>query len=152
MTLIQLSGLIAQPGEERVEILHSQSLYETRKKWMSKEKVKDFRLPCVRYVHKETKEIDCWYSNEDKGHFGQPKVMFGTMARAGAITVDHDGEYGLTQFVAGIVDQPENLKFMREAMNSEKFQNVMKSVQFTIQEYNLSVIRTFRRNFWEAFV
>ena len=147
-----LSGLIAQAGEERVEILYSQSLYETRKAWMSKEKVEDFQFPCVRYVHKGTKEIDCWYSNEDKGHFGEPKVMFGTMAGAGAVTVDYDGEYGLTQFVAGIVDEPKNLKWIKNAMNSEKFQNAMKSVQFTRQEFNLNVIRTFRKNFWEAFV
>lgn len=148
-----LNGLIAQPGEEKVEILYDRTKYGTDKAGMSETKTSKYFLPCVRYMYKgQDGKIDCWYSSEDKGHFGEPKVMFGTMARAGAITVDHDGEYGLTQFVAGIVDRPENLKLIREAMNSEKFQNVMRSVQFTIQEYNLNVIRSFRKNFWEVFV
>lgn len=148
-----LSGLIAQPGEERVEILYDRTKYGTDKAGMSESKNSRYFLPCVRYMYKgQGGKIDCWYSKEDKGHFGEPKVMFGTMARAGAITVDSEGEYGLTQFVAGIVDDPVNLEMIKKAMNSEKFQSVMKSVQFTIQEYNLNVIRTFRKNFWEAFV
>ena len=148
-----LRDLIARPEEEKVNIIYDRTMYGTDKQGMSETKSSNYYLPCVRYMYKgDNGKIDCWYADQDKGHFGIPKVMFGTMASTGKITIDENGEFGMTQFVAGIVDQTKNLEAIRAAMSSKRFQNVMKSVQFTRQEYNLNVLQSFRKSFWKEFV
>ena len=151
-----VQSLIAKKDEKRVDVLYDPSFYRIGKKinqdYMVEKKSNKYSFPCVRYIFMHTGEIDCWYSDRDLGHFGVPKVMFGTMARAGEVTVDKHGDYGMTQFVAGIRDDVKNLDKICEAMNSDKFRKVMKSVRFTQQEFNRTVITRFRKDFWKEFV
>lgn len=149
-------SLVAKEDEESVDIIYDPSFYrigkDIKQEYMSEDRTDMHRLPCARYIFKHVGNVDCWYSDRDLGHFGVPKVMFGTMARAGEVTVDKTGEYGMTQFVAGIRDDVENLDKICAAMKSERFEEVMKSVRFTQQEFNRTVITLFRKDFWKEFV
>ena len=147
----EIFSLVAKEGEEKVEILHSFSAYETRKPYISKTQDEEFKYPCVRYIFKGG-DMDFLYSNIKKGHFEVPKVIFGTGAGVGEITVDINGDFGLCQFNCGIVDNVENLNRIKISLNSKKFKDIMKFCQFNRQEYSYKVIKTFRKDFWKEFI
>ena len=140
-----------ESGEEAVDAVHDVSMYDNRRDTARETRSEEYNLPCVRYIHRSG-EASLWFAKDDRGHFGKPKVMFGIMANVGAITIDERGEYGLSRYMAGIHDDPGNLGRIQSAMRSGRFREVMKSVKFTTQEYNLAVIRRFRRDFWKEFV
>ena len=146
-----LRRIIAGPGDEAVRVVHDVSLYDERKGTASESRTGDFRLPCVRYVHRDG-TMSLWWAREDRGHFGIPKVMFGIMANSGDVRVDAEGGYGLVRYMAAIHDEPENLERIAAAMRSARFGKVMEAVRFTTQEFNLSVIARLRRDFWREFV
>lgn len=147
-----LNKIIASSNEETVEMCFSHSNYDPRKKWMSDTKTDDFSLPCIKYISKNDNTLDLRYSSIDKGMFGKPKVLFGIGSQVGGIFIDIEGKYGLCQFVAGIVDTSDNLPKIQKALLSQKFIDVMKSCQFTTQQYNYKIISTFRKDFWKEFI
>ena len=145
-----IDSLIAKDGEEKVEVINERSMYPLNKVKTTKDN--QYNLPCVKYIHKGTEVIDFVYTDKDKGMFGKPKVMFGIMAQVGGIILDEEGKYGMCQYTAGIVDTKENLPLIQKALKSDKFRAVMRAVQFTTQEYNVKVIKHFRKDFWKEFV
>ena len=62
------------------------------------------------------------------------------------------GEYGLTNFVMGIVDKPEYVELIAKAMHTAKFRNMMRTVQSGTCEWNRHIIPMFRKDFWKEFV
>lgn len=147
-----LGNIIAEENVDKVELCFSHTNYDPRKPWMSNELSETNHLPCVKYISKVDNTIDFRYSSLDKGMFGKPKVMFGIGSQVGGIIPDYNGEYGLCQFVAGIVDSQENLENIAKALKSEKFKKIMRSCQFTTQMYNYKIISNFKKNFWEEFI
>jgi hypothetical protein len=148
----EIMSLFAKEGEEKVEILHSYSAYESRKEYVSKEKINDFRYPII-YTTEKDGTINTWYSQiKTKGHFGIPKV-FWSNGSASSVHVDISGEYGLTQFAYAIVDVPENLENIKKALQNPKFLEIMKYCDLgTRHRYNRKVISMFRKDFWKQFV
>jgi hypothetical protein len=143
---------LTKHDEPKVNIIYSRSMYGADKKNVQLEKNNEFKYPCVKYISKVNGDIDFRYSNENKGMFGIPKVMFGIGSQVGGIIIDKNGEYGLCQFVAGICDSTENLEYIQMALKSEKFKELMKSCQFTTQMYNHKIIGEFRKDFWKEFI
>lgn len=145
----EIQNLIAQDGEESVELITDWSTYETRKFWMNEERTDRHIYPCVYTVKK--KELNCWYSSENKGHFGIPKVIF---SNGGGTTVffDENGNYGLTQFARGIVDSVENLEHVYNAMLTPRFMELMKKSSCSFNKYDYKLIGLLRKDFWKQFV
>ena len=149
----EVLNLIARNGEERVQILHSFSVYETRKPWMSKERSSTKRYPCIYSVAKDGTP-SCFYSEyNNRGHFGIPKVIFscGRISSANYI-VDSDGTYGLTQFAKGVVDRVETLPKIAAAMKTPKFKQIMEMCSVSLLEINKDTLGIFKRDFWRHFV
>ena len=72
----EIISLVAKDREEKVEICHSYSAYETRKNWISKTKTDIFKYPCVYTVVKGSNINLLWSSTNDNGHFNIPKVIW----------------------------------------------------------------------------
>ena len=145
--------LIAKDGEDRVEILHSFSDYETRKEYMSKEQTEEFKYPII-YTTIKDGTINLMYSNTNsKGHFGISKVIF-TNGGATTPVVDENGEYAMTQFAYAIVDEPKNLPFIKKAMENPDFCKLMKYADgiSSLHRYNRKAISLFRKDFWKEFL
>jgi len=145
--------LIAKDDEEKVDMLHSFSDYETRKDHMSKEETEEFEFPII-YTTVKDGTINLMYSNtKTKGHFDIPKVIF-TNGGATTLVVDETGEYGLTQFAYGIIDEPENLPLIKKAMEHPDFIKLMKFADgiSSLHKYNRKAITLFRKDFWKEFV
>ena len=148
-----IKNFVAKDGEEKVEILHDYSAYETRKEWISKEQTPEFKYPCVYYVDKNGIP-NLWYSStKDNGHFGIPKVIFASgVIKSVGYMIDIKGEYGLTQFAKGVVDNPKNLPLIAKAMNSTGFRSIMEMCVVTQTELNKEILATFRKDFWKGFI
>jgi len=104
---ISLFKKLKAKEEEKVHFIYSRSAYGTDKPNISTECVGDFIYPVIdRLPMKIGKK--CIYSNtRDNGHFGVPKLI---LAKAGFKSLlDLSGEYGMSQWVAGFSDSPENL-------------------------------------------
>ena len=143
--------LIAKENQKKVEILHSYSDYETRKNYMSKFENDDFIYPCI-YTITQREGINLFFSKiKDNGHFNIPKVIWSNGLGTYPI-VDDIGQYGLTQFSYGIIDDLSNLENIKKALESDKFLKLIEYSKFTNNKYDYKVISTFRKDFWKDFI
>ena len=144
--------LLAKEDDEKCEVLHSESLYEIRKKWMSKEKSDEYKYPCV-YTINSKSEIKHRYSSKNNGHIGIKKFMWsnGRIKSIGSV-IDKEGKYGLTQFAYGIVDKEENLENIKKAFDSNKFRRLMEYCAVCQLTVNYKIIALFKKDFWKEFI
>jgi hypothetical protein len=148
----EILSLVAKEGEEKVEILHSYSVYETRKGWMSKEQTEEFKYPCTYTVMKKGPKF--YYSNTDtKGQFGVPKFIWGNgeIDYIGSI-IDFNGDFGLTQFTYGLVDEKENLESIKKVFDGNSFKQILNMCCIGKFSVNEKIFSTFRKDFWKEFL
>ena len=147
----KIMSMIANTDEEHVEVMHSESLYEIRKKWMSRIKNDEYKYPCVYTVNSKS-EITHYYSSKQNGHYGIPKFIWsnGRISSIGSY-VDDNGDYGLTQFAYAIVDEPENLQNIKTVFDSKEFRNLMELCAVGQLTVNYKVISLFKNDFWKYF-
>jgi hypothetical protein len=115
----EIQSLMSDDNDSRVEILANSSYHHTRDHVSST--VTDNNIyPCV-YSITQKEGVKCYYSNTDsRGHFGVSKIIWSNGLGTYPV-IDSEGKYGLTQFAYAIVDVPENLVKIKEAMESKKF-------------------------------
>ena len=146
-------AFLAKPGEEKVEIIHSWTAYESRQPYISENKHGQFKYPVVYSVPVEAPTI--WFSStKDRGHFGISKVILNA-SRPLSCVVDLKGEYGMSQFCVGIVGDKQYLEMVADVIQNQKangFAKFMESCSFTDKLFNKEVISQFRKDFWKAFV
>ena len=146
-----IRGLLADDEDGRVDFLYSSSKYFSYD--LRDDPSDEFHLPCVYSMSvKEDGGMRLMYADSDRGFFGIPKVIFGTWHSPGIPFPDMEGKYGMCQDAAGIADDPENLESIAEAMKTERFAEVMKSIQFNTRGWNRKVIARFRKDFWKEFI
>lgn len=149
----EIEKLLAKEGEDRVEVLHSYSVYETRKPYMSKKQSDEFKYPCVMNVNTKNNISCIWYSNTNQnGHFRIPKVIFGR--KCSGVFLDFDGRYGTAQDCTSIVDNVEKLSKISKALLNKKFIKISKNCDFggARDTYNRKIIALFRKDFWKEFL
>lgn len=132
----------------RIDILHSESAYEPRKKWMNGKKDDIFKYPCIYSINKKNDPSLKYSSINTKGHFGIPKVIFSNGA---GLIVDKNGDYGMTQWASAIIDVPDNLEIIKKALQTDKFQNIKCAIQLDSSTYNIKVMKLFKKNFYDEF-
>jgi hypothetical protein len=148
-----LNSLLAKEGEEKVCLLYSRSAYGTDKNNVSKVQEDDFVHRCVYTVNYLSQPTFHYSNTNQNGHFGQPKVIWsnGRISSVGSY-IDENGEFGLTQFSYAIVDEVENLPYIKRALDSLRFKKLMELCAVGQLTINHKVISTFRKNFWEDFI
>lgn len=148
-----IKKLLASDSEERTTVLYSRSIYGTDKTNVSKEKSEIFKYPVVYTVPKGDTLNLMYSSRNDRGHFGQPKLIWsnGRIISVGSV-IDYKGEFGLTQFSYAIVDDVENLDNIKKAFDSSKFRKIMELSAVGDMSINRKVISLFRKDFWKEFI
>lgn len=137
-------------GVEKINILHSESSYEVRKKWMSHTNNEEYKYPCVYSINRKNDIKFKWSSLNSKGMFGKSKVIFGSGATG--FIIDENGEYGLTQWATGIEDKIENLNQIKNVISSTKFMDeVIKATSVSKAEINRKILKYFNKDFWKFF-
>ena len=132
------------------KIISDRSNYGADKKWISKIKDNKYKYPVIYSIYKD-KTIKCTYSfYNNKGHFKIPKIIFTPNLGLNNI-IDKEGKYGLSQWVIGIVDKPDNLKKITTIFNNNKFKEILKCIKFGMY-YNKRIIKMFKKDFWKEFI
>jgi hypothetical protein len=138
---------IDKKNMKNVEVLYDSQLYDIRRPNMKNVDNDGFIFPCV-YTISQSKGVSLWYSNVNKGHFGIPKVIWSNGAGTYPI-IDEEGQYGLTEFAYGIVDEIDNLQKIKDAMNNKDFISLMKYLVFKENnKYNYKIIGLFKKDFY----
>jgi hypothetical protein len=145
-------------SDDKVNLLYSRSLYGSDKRNTSNIKDQFYKYPVI-YGY-PIKGISFIYTNEKNGHFGISKLI---LIRASINTIlDIDGEYGLSQYAAAIVDTKENLIEIKKVIDSDKFkklkayflgvvsQNTNAAIDATGNMFK--IIREFKKDFWREFI
>ena len=132
-----------------VEIIHSESDYEVRRKWMSHDKTAEHVHPVIYSINKDNVPSFKWSNTTNKGHYGVSKFVF---TNGAGFLCDATGEYGISQWGSGIVDSIENLPLIERAFRNPRFQDIKRAIQLDSSNYNIKVMRLFRSDFWRAFV
>jgi hypothetical protein len=148
-------SLVAKRGERTVEIIHN-SAYHTHNynhgniMRISKEQTIFNCYPCVYSVNRQNVAKFRWSSFNDKGHFGIPKVIFGSGATG--FLIDRDGRFGQTEFARSVVDEPKYLEVIAKALDSPKFKEIREAIAIGSSEINTDVLSLFRKDFWKEFI
>jgi hypothetical protein len=140
--------ILAKDGEEKIEIIFSYSSYESRQKWMSKEKSEEFSYPCVHATSKSG--VKLWYSKTNQnGHFGIPKIIMGAASPENGF-FDEKGEYGMTQHSMGIsVESKSEGEFILSKLNTNVFKRILNSTKFAGFETDKNILTAFKKDFWK---
>ena len=152
-SLSEVSLLVSKNNEQKVNLLYSRSAYGTDKINVSKSQGGEFIYPCVYTVNYLSQPTFHYSNTNQNGHFGIPKVIWsnGRISSVGSY-IDEMGEFGLTQFSYAIVDDVENLPFIKRALDSVKFKRLMELCAVGQLTINYKVISTFRKDFWRDFI
>lgn len=148
-------SLISQSDEQTVEVLYSRSNYGTDKINVSKVQNDEFPYPVVYSILSDGTVNFMYSSTNDKGHFGIPKLILGNGANPTCF-IDYQGEYGMTQFAYGIVDDVENLERIKEVITSDEFKKINLATKYVATAGNPliypKIAKTFRKDFWKEFI
>ena len=137
-------------GKEKVNILHSESKYEVRRPHMSHNKTETYKHPCIYSISRSNELSFKWSNTKEKGMFNVPKVVFGSGATG--FIVDKNGDYGMTQWATGIVDDIENLETIVKVLNSDKFKDIILATSVSKCEINRKILKYFKKDFWKEFI
>ena len=130
-------------------IKDNQYHHQFKAEYISKKKQGPFIHPVVWSIdHTDTPKF-VWSSTTNNGHYGIPKVIFSWGA---GLLLDIKGEFAVSQFACGIIDTPENLPKIKQAMKTEKFQTVMRYTNVGPETFAWRVIRSLRHDFWRDFL
>lgn len=149
MRFSDIESLCATESEPSVDIIHSESDYEVRRKWMSKVKTDTHIHPVVLSIKKEGELALSWSNITSKGHYGIPKFIF---TNGAGFCSDIKGEYGISQWGSGIVDTPENIPLIDRVFRNSKFVQIKKAIQVDSSNYNIKIMRLFKKDFWRKFL
>ena len=141
----------SEKGNDKCKLIYSSSVYEHRKTWMSHTKTLDYKYPCVHSTPKSGTRY--MYSKlNNKGHFGIGKVIFGE-AGINNVIIDDKGEFGLTNGAIGIeFDNIENAHDLKKALESKKFNDVLKSCMFSSYRIDWNIFKELNKDFWKEFI
>jgi hypothetical protein len=149
MMFNEIEKLINNNKNNRIILIHSESNYEVRKKWMSHIKTDEYIYPCIYSINKQNIISYKWSSKNDKGHFGISKFIF---TNGSGFYCDINGIYGLTQWASGIEDIPENLYLIEKTFNSLQFNKIKDAIQLDSSSYNIKVMKLFKKDFYNDFI
>lgn len=143
-------SLIARNDEPRLKMLRGRSMYCTQKKHMSPEESPEFRYKCLHTTPKKGNRF--FYSNVDLGHFGVPKVIFGSCGLNDVI-VDFNGDYGVTEKGYGIlIESVHEGEMIKKALLSDKFKRILDANLYSNFGINYTIFENYRADFYLVFI
>jgi hypothetical protein len=141
---------LIEDGHEKINMLYSRSDYASDKKWTRKIDSELHKYPVAYSVNRANEVKLIWSEINNKGHYGLPKVIFGSGATG--FVIDQTGQYACSEFCTGIVDDVENLESIKNVLNSVKFKDIILATSVSKAEINRKILKYFRRDFWKEFI
>jgi len=131
----------------RVDVLYNRTNYGSDKKHTSHVKTEEFKYPLVHSTPKSG--VRYMFSSEnDKGHFGISKVIFGDSGIYDVI-VDNDGKFGTTEHAMSIILHDINMsESYKSGLLSEDFKNVLNSCSWSNYQIQWKLITYLKKDFY----
>ena len=137
-------------ANEKINMLYSRSDYASDKKWTRKITSETHKYPVAYSVNRANEVKLIWSELNNKGHYGLPKVIFGSGATG--FVIDESGQYACSEFCTGIVDDVENLESIKSVLNSARFKDIILATSVSKAEINRKILKYFRKDFWKEFI
>jgi hypothetical protein len=146
-------SMLADDGEERVNMTHMTYQYRSESNILTKEKSKEHSYPCVNHVGVSVKASCVCFSRQKDKYFRIPKVIFSCL-RGRGVMVDIVGKFGCCIGCASIIAQKDELHQIKEAMESKEFLDIMKPCDVGGSQscYPYKIIALLRKDFWKGFI
>jgi hypothetical protein len=153
----EIKQFLSKKREKCLDVIYSRNQFGTDKGWVSETKQGSFKYPVVhstpshgpRIYWSNTKTPDIRTSIQ---MFGVKKVIFGETG-INNVLLDIDGKYGMTQGAIGIkIGSAKEGFIMKEAMESHKFQNILKALSFGNFRIDWRVFLYFKKDFYKYFL
>jgi hypothetical protein len=139
--------LLYTDESNKCNIIHSESSYEPRKRWMSKQKTEGFEYPVVNTIYKDNTFGLNWSNTKNNGHYNIPKVIIRKATPIVGFVSDKEGEYAMTQWTLGIVAHPNEHDNVISVIRGDTFQQIIKAISLR-NEISVEVLRLFKAKFW----
>ena len=135
---------------ESCNFLNSKSVYETRKKWMSNNKIDEYKYPCIYSINSKNELSLKWSSRNNNGHFGISKFIF---SNGNGYFKDINGEYGLTEWAyAFICENKTQFDIIEKIFMTKKFKDIIEAIELTSNKYNYNILKYFKEDFYKEFI
>ena len=145
-----IKNILAKDDEETSPIMYNRTNYGADRKHISDTKTDEFQYPCVHSTPKKGHRF-MYSSVNNKGHFGVKKVIFGESGIYDPI-IDIDGDYAMTHGAMAIeISNIEEGEQISKVLTSEKFQDIIKSCNFSSYRIDWNIFKDMKKNFWEYF-
>jgi hypothetical protein len=141
-----IQSLLAHDSITPCTIINERSTYGADKPHMNRERQTTFLFPCVYSVNRQHMPTFFWSNTNNKGHFGIPKVIYGSGATG--FLSDPNGDYGLTQWCSGIVCHPREHVKLLQVLNSDKFHQFKLALSVSKAEINTKNLRLLKEQWW----
>ena len=136
-------ALIGKGGE----IIYNSYNYELRRKWVSTEKTKTHIYPLVHATNKKGNRF-LYTSDNTKGHFGIPKVIFGQSGINEPI-IDFNGDYGMTECAMAIpIKNQKDGDKLKTYLMSDAFKIIRSSCLWGNFRVDWRMFKYFKKGFW----
>ena len=150
--IIEINKILGKNDNERCPIMYDRTAYGADKKdRVSDKQTTEFKYPLIHSTPKIG--IRYMYSNvNDRGHFGISKVIFGEGGIYNPV-IDMEGNYGMTHGAMAIkVDNLEEATCISKVIQSDKFDKVIQSCQFSSYRIDWNMFKDFKKDFWKEFI
>jgi hypothetical protein len=147
----KIRSIIASPTNEKVNIIYSSSIYDARKKYMSKTLNKNHIYPVVYTMNRDGIQF-IYTSDNTKGHFGISKVI---LSVGGSIYPynDHEGKYGMSQNAFGIpISSKKEGDMIVKAINTPEFKEIIKATKWGAFQTDYRMFNYFKKDFYKYFL
>ena len=147
--LFKLIKNLLSKDKNVLDINYYRSNYGHDKKWVSKIKDREFIYPVIYSIDKNN-SLSLRYSNTNQnGHFNKCKFIF---SNGSGYYLDTNGDYGLTQWAYCIYDNPDNLKLVQKAFESDLFKNLIDALKIDSSKFNIDTMKLFKKDFYTEFI
>lgn len=147
--------IIVSDPSQGIPIMYDSTIYRTEKPKKGPPRVVstqtgDYTKPVVHSMTK--KGMVFVYANEDKGHFGKPKVLLNKNEQQYPYN-DYEGKYGMSELTFGIpITSKEEGDQIVEAINSDRFKEIIKATKWGAFQTEYKMFKYFRPDFYKEFL
>jgi hypothetical protein len=144
----EINKLLAKNNMKSCNIIYGVSNYESRKKWVKKEKNNEYKYPLVHST--PISGIRYMYSSRnDNGHFGIPKVIFGDSGINNTL-IDIDGKYGMTQHAMAIeIKNKEDGEILKKFIENKYFKDILLACSWSNFQIDWRLFTYFKDDFYK---
>lgn len=146
----EINRLLCENDEEACPILYNRVDYDPVRKWVSAVATDIHKYKVVHSTtQKGTRFV--YTSDNTKGHFGVPKVIFGESG-INTPVIDIQGEYAMSHCAMAIqCADMEEAQHIQKALMSKEFQKLIGACNWSSFRIDWNVFKSFKRTFWKSF-